>query len=148
MAVAPSDIRCECTKSPRLAGITISAGAGQKKSSRPRLRTINPHRYFLDGCVMALFRYHDRHASGFSISHCLLGRARRIMACRPPPATTPPRNFLQMAQCPLQRLSEAYFVGEYGDVYFGDLSKNRELLVGRQLSTRASLHARRWSEVV
>jgi hypothetical protein len=37
--------------------------------------------------------------------------------------------------------------GEYGDVYFGLLPKTRKHLNGPPLSTRASLHARPWSEV-
>ena len=37
--------------------------------------------------------------------------------------------------------------GEYGDVYFGLLPKTRKHRNGPPLSTRASLHARPWSEV-
>ena len=42
---------------------------------------------------------------------------------------------------------ESQRVGEYGDVYFGLLPKTRKHRNGPPLSTRASLHARPWSEV-
>jgi hypothetical protein len=57
-----------------------------------------------------------------------------------------PITSFRSAQWPLQVIN--LLVGEYGDVHFGHLSKSREHLFGPQLSTRASLHARCWSEVV
>ena len=69
--------------------------------------------------------------------------------CVLPLTTIPPNCLLQIAECFLRNSprSSGVGTGEYGDVYFGLLPKTCKHLNRPPLSTRATLHARPWSEV-